>query len=91
MGSLTGATGSRQEPVRPVRIPGRLAIVLSGPAEEFRVYRVDAPDRVPRAWRLLTAADGELHQVKLPSAAVGRLHRILRQPQRDGRSCQAVT
>jgi hypothetical protein len=77
MGSLMVATGSRQEPVRPVQIPGRLAIVPSGPAEECQACRVDAPDRVLRAGRLLTAADGELHQVTLPSAAVGRLHRQL--------------
>ena len=55
----------------------RLAVVLNGPAGAHDVCRVEAADRVMRVWALLKAADSELHQVRLPRAAVGRLHRQL--------------
>jgi len=38
---------------------------------------VEAVDRVLRVWALLNAADSELHQVRLPPEAVGRLQRQL--------------
>lgn len=43
--------------------------------ENNQVY---APDRVFRAWAMLTAAGDELHHVALPALAVDHLHRQLR-------------
>jgi hypothetical protein len=52
-------------------------VVLAREDDKSRVCRVDAPDRVLRIWALLNSADGELHQVKLPPGATGRLRRQL--------------
>jgi hypothetical protein len=56
---------------------GRLAVVLGGPPGAPDACRVEAADRVLRVWALLNAADRELHQVRLPAEAVGRLQRQL--------------
>lgn len=55
----------------------RLAVVLRGPTDASHICRVDAPDRVLRIWTLLNGADDDLHQVKLPPAALARLQRQL--------------
>jgi hypothetical protein len=55
----------------------RLAVVLGGPNGAPDACRVEAADRVMRVWALLNAADSELHQVRLPPEAVGRLQRQL--------------
>ncbi len=59
-------------------VPGSSLVVVPGsPAEARRGYRVQAPGRVLRMWSLLSAADGELHQVQLPPGAAARLYRQL--------------
>jgi hypothetical protein len=55
----------------------RLAVVLGGPPGVPDAYRVEAADRLMRMWALLSAPDSELHQVRLPPEAVGRLQRQL--------------
>jgi hypothetical protein len=65
-------------PPRPGRRPtppkvARLAVVLGGPPGAPDACRVEAADRVMRVCALLNAADSELHQVRLPAEAVGRL------------------
>lgn len=55
----------------------RLAVVLGGPAEPRRTCRVEAPDRVPRMWELLSTVDDELHRVTLPPGAAMRLQQQL--------------
>jgi len=69
-------------PPHPSRRPAppevaRLAVVLGGPPGAPDACRVEAVDRVLRVWALLNAADSELHQVRLPPEAVGRLQRQL--------------
>ena len=69
-------------PPHPSRRPmapkvARLAVVLGGPPGAPDACRVEAADRVMRVWALLNAADSELHQVRLPAEAVGRLQRQL--------------
>ena len=54
-----------------------LAIVLDKSHAVKPDYRVDAPDRVLRAWAMLNSADAELRDADLPAAAVQRLGRQL--------------
>ena len=71
--SQGGTHPSRRSPPR----VARLAVVLGGPPGAPDACRVEAVDRVLRVWALLNAADSELHQVRLPPEAVGRLQRQL--------------
>jgi hypothetical protein len=69
-------------PPHPSRRPAppkvaRLAVVLGGPPGAPDACRVEAADRVMRVWALLNATNSELHQVRLPAEAVGRLQRQL--------------
>ncbi len=55
----------------------RLVVVLDAPPDASRICKVDAPDRVLRIWGLLSNADDELRQARLPSGAAARLQRQL--------------
>lgn len=76
------AARARYQPAGPaavtVTVPSRPAVVLGGPATSPGAYRVEEPDRLLRVWGLLSAAAGELHDVKLPPEAVARLQRQLK-------------
>lgn len=58
--------------------PPRLAVIIGGQPGHSSEWRIDDPDRVMRAWSMLTASGQELHQVNLPPGAESRLGRQLR-------------
>jgi len=78
-GASAVAASSRRPPTPDGARPPRLAVLLGPPGS--RAWRVEMPDRVLRAWAMLSVAYDELHQAPLTPAAAARL----------GRQLQAVT
>jgi hypothetical protein len=80
----SGATAAqpRHQPAGPaveaVTVPSRPAVALGAPVGSPCACRVEEPDRLMRVWGMLSAASEELHKVKLPPKAVGRLQRQLK-------------
>jgi len=81
MGGASAVAASSRQPAADDGIrPRRLAIVLSPPGSRS-ACRVEAPERVLRAWAMLNVADDELCRALITPGAAARL----------GRQLQAIT